>query len=455
MKSIYTKLVFIFISVIILSLVFTFFIASKYFIKNIIAEVQGDLNEVGENFISIYQINDGNNQVETTLNMLSKNYSLTIYDGSYKVIIKNNAPKKFPVKKENIESVLYGHHFPQNISKSTDKHPYVVGIPFEQNGHNYALFVQPNFERGFFKMHRILFSSLLTTLIIGSITFLFVAKLLVKPIKALTEATNEIAKGNYDVRVAVNRKDEIGFLSTHFNVMTEKLGKLEEMRSEFVSNVSHEIQSPLTSIKGFAKVLKNRELVDEKREHYISIIEEETERLSILSERLLKLASLDSDQHPFELTEYHLDEQIRKVIVALEPHWERKKLQLILNLPQTKIFADRLLLEQVWINLLQNAFKYSNIDGIISVDIIDQPHECSVIIKDNGIGISKENIDRIFERFFQADQSRHKHGTGLGLSIVQKIIEMHEARVIVNSTIGEGTSFTVILPKSKEYMRKD
>jgi len=446
MKSIYTKLVFIFISVIILSLVFTFFIASKYFIKNIIAEVQGDLNEVGENFISIYQINDGNNQVETTLNMLSKNYSLTIYDGSYKVIIKNNAPKKFAVKKKNIESVLSGHHFP--ISKSSDKHPYIVGIPFERNGENYALFVQPNFERGFFKMHRILFSSLLTTLIIGSITFLFVAKLLVKPIKALTEATNEIAKGNYDVRVAVNRKDEIGFLSTHFNVMTEKLGKLEEMRSEFVSNVSHEIQSPLTSIKGFAKVLKNRELVDGKREHYISIIEEETERLSILSERLLKLASLDSDQHPFEPTTYHLDEQIRKVIVALEPHWERKKLQLILNLPQTKIVADRLLLEQVWINLLQNAFKYSNNGGIISVDIIDQPHECSVIIKDNGIGISKENIERIFERFFQADQSRHKHGTGLGLSIVQKIIEMHEAKIMVNSTIGEGTSFTVILPKS-------
>jgi len=443
MKSIYTKLVVIFISVIILSLVFTFFIASNYFIKNIIAEVQGDLNEVGENFISIYE---KNNQVETTLNMLSKNYSITIYDGSNKVVSKNNAPKKFAIKKKNIESVLSGHRFP--VSKKSDKHPYLVGIPFEKNGENYALFIQPNFERGFFKMHRILFFSLLTTLIIGSITFLFVAKLLVKPIKALTEATNEVAKGNYDVRVAVNRKDEIGFLATHFNVMIEKLGKLEEMRSEFVSNVSHEIQSPLTSIKGFAKVLKNRELVDEKREHYISIIEEETERLSILSERLLKLASLDSDQHPFEPTTYHLDEQIRKVIVALEPHWERKKLQLILNLPETKIVADRLLLEQVWINLLQNAFKYSNVGGIISVDIIDQPHECSVIIKDNGIGISKENIERIFERFFQADLSRHKHGTGLGLSIVQKIIEMHEAKIMVNSTIGEGTSFTVILPKS-------
>ncbi|MET3193822.1 HAMP domain-containing sensor histidine kinase [Bacillus sp. OAE603] len=447
MKSIYTKLVVVFISVIILSLVLTFFIASKYFLKNIIAEVQGDLNEVGENFISIYQ-NEGKDEIQTTLNILSKNYSITIYDHSNKVIVKNNAPKNIKVKEESIRSVLNGQYFPKIISDPSDKHPYVVGIPFERNSENYALFIQPNFERGFFKMHRILFFSLLTTLIIGSITFLFVAKLLAKPIKALTVATNEVAKGNYDVRVAVNRKDEIGFLASHFNVMTEKLGKLEEMRSEFVSNVSHEIQSPLTSIKGFAKVLKNKELVDEKREYYISIIEEETERLSILSERLLKLASLDSDQHPFEPTTYHLDEQIRKVIVALEPHWERKKLQLILNLPQTKIVADRLLLEQVWINLLQNAFKYSNIGGIISVDIIDQPHECSVIIKDNGIGISKENIERIFERFFQADQSRHKHGTGLGLSIVQKIIEMHEAKIMVNSTIGEGTSFTVILPKS-------
>lgn len=447
MKSIYTKLVFIFISVIILSLVLTFFIASKYFLKSIIAEVQDDLNEVGENFISIYQ-NEEKDDVQTALKLLSKNYSITIYDHSYKVIVKNKVPKNTKVKEESIRNVLNGQYFPKIISDPSDKHPYVVGIPFEQNEQNYALFVQPNFDRGFFKMHRIIFFSLLTTLIIGSITFLFVAKLLVKPIKALTVATNEVAKGNYDVRVSVNRKDEIGFLATHFNVMTEKLGKLEEMRSEFVSNVSHEIQSPLTSIKGFAKVLKNKELVDEKREYYISIIEEETERLSILSERLLKLASLDSDQHPFEPTTYQLDEQIRKVIVALEPHWERKKLQFILNLPQTKITADRLLLEQVWINLLQNAFKYSNIAGMISVDIIDHPHECNVIIKDNGIGISKENIERIFERFFQADQSRHKHGTGLGLSIVQKIIEMHEAKIVVNSTIGEGTSFMVTLPKN-------
>lgn len=446
MKSIYTKLVVIFISVIILSLVFTFFIASKFFVKNIITEVQNDLNELGESFISIYQ-NDGNDEVEATLNMLSKNYNITIYNRSNQVIIKSNAPKNVEIKKENINYVLNGHSIPKNSSKPSDKQPYVVGIPFEKNGQNFALFIVPNFDRGLYKMHRLLFFSLLTTLIIGSITFLFVAKLLVKPIKALTLATNEVAKGNYDVQVAVNRKDEIGFLATHFNVMTEKLSKLEEMRSEFVSNVSHEIQSPLTSIKGFAKVLKNKQLVNEKKEHYLSIIEEETERLSILSERLLKLASLDSDQHPFQPTTYQLDEQIRKVILALEPQWERKKLQLILNLPQTNLFADRLLLEQVWINLLQNAFKYSNIGGIISVDIIDQVHECSVIIKDNGIGISKENVERIFERFFQADQSRHKHGTGLGLSIVQKIIEMHNANIIVNSTLGEGTSFTVVLPK--------
>ena len=208
------------------------------------------------------------------------------------------------------------------------------------------------------------------------------------------------------------------------------------------------LQSPLTSIKGFTKVLRNKELNEEKREHYLTIIEAESERLSILSERLLKLASLDSEQHPFQTSSYKLDEQIRKIILALEPHWEKKKIQLVLNLPQTEITADHLLLEQVWINILQNAIKYSDINGIIKVDIIDQSQELQVIVSDNGEGISEENIERIFERFYQADRSRNKKGTGLGLSIVQKIVEMHNGEVVVESKVGQGTSFTVKLPKT-------
>ncbi|UPM53682.1 sensor histidine kinase [Gottfriedia acidiceleris] len=440
MKSMYTRLVLIFISVILLSLVITFFIASKYFIKHVETEVQSDLIDVGENFISIYSKQDNQNGVDATLQILSKNFYISLYDESGKIVLKNTTLKKKNIKKEQVLNVL-------NKSVVQTK-GYLIGLPFEKDGHQYALFIQPNIDRGFFKMHRVLFFSLLTTLIIGSVTFLFVAKLLVKPVKELIRATKELAKGNYDVQVTIKRKDEIGLLASNFNVMTNKLNKLEEMRSEFVSNVSHEIQSPLTSIKGFAKVLRNKQLAEEKKEHYLSIIEEESERLSMMSERLLKLASLDSEQHPFLPTTYKLDEQIRKIILALEPHWESKKLQLVLNLPQTEIVADRLLLEQVWINLLQNAIKFSSIAGYIKVDILELDHTIHVIISDSGLGISKEDIERIFERFYQADRSRNKKGTGLGLSIVQKIIEIHHGKIEVESVVGKGTSFTIMLPKS-------
>lgn len=442
MKSMYSRLVLIFISVILLSLVITFFIASKYFIKHVETEVQSDLIDVGENFISIYSKPDNQNGVDATLQILSKNFYITLYDESGKVVLKNKAQKKKNIKKEQVLSVLN-----KSNVQTKDNH-YLIGLPFEKAGHKYALFIQPNIDRGFFKMRRVLFFSLLTTLIIGSVTFLFVAKLLVKPVKELIRATKELSKGNYDVQVTIKRKDEIGLLASNFNLMTNKLNKLEEMRSEFVSNVSHEIQSPLTSIKGFAKVLRNKQLTEEKKEHYLSIIETESERLSMMSERLLKLASLDSEQHPFQPTTYKLDEQIRKIILALEPHWESKELQLVLNLPQTEIVADRLLLEQVWINLLQNAIKFSNIAGYIKVDILELDHSIHVLISDSGLGISKEDIERIFERFYQADRSRNKKGTGLGLSIVQKIIEIHHGKIEVESVVGKGTSFTIILPKN-------
>ncbi|PEK98549.1 cell wall metabolism sensor histidine kinase WalK [Bacillus sp. AFS017336] len=444
MKSMYTRLVLIFISVILLSLVITFFIASKYFIKHVETEVQSDLIDVGENFITTYSKPNNQNGVEATLQILSKNFYITLYNESGKIVLKNTVQKKKSIKKDQILKVLNQ----KNVQKESN--PYLIALPFEKDGHKYALFIQPNIDRGFFKMRRVLFFSLLTTLIIGSITFLFVAKLLIKPVKELIRATKELANGNYDVQVKIKRKDEIGLLASNFNLMTNKLNNLEEMRSEFVSNVSHEIQSPLTSIKGFAKVLRNKQLTEEKREHYLTIIETESERLSIMSERLLKLASLDSEQHPFLPTTYKLDEQIRKIILALEPHWESKKLQLVLNLPKTEIVADRLLLEQVWINLLQNGIKFSSIAGYIKVDILEMDQIIKVIISDSGLGISKEDMERIFERFYQADRSRNKKGTGLGLSIVQKIVEMHRGKIEVESDVGKGTSFTIILPKNLE-----
>src|SRR5690606_37847800 len=177
----------------------------------------------------------------------------------------------------------------------------------------------------------------------------------------------------------------------NINYMSKELGQLEQMRQEFVSNVSHEIQSPLTSISGFARALQNEQLSHNERLHYLSIIEAESQRLSKLSDNLLKLTSLESSQHPFELKEYRLDKQLQHIVLSCEPQWSAKELELDLSFDKTNIIADKDLLDQVWMNLLNNAIKFTPDKGTISINISQLNGELSVAISDTGIGIAEKD----------------------------------------------------------------
>lgn len=227
--------------------------------------------------------------------------------------------------------------------------------------------------------------------------------------------------------------------------MVDKLGKTEKMRQEFVSNVSHEIQSPITSIMGFANILQSDYVDEESKKTYAKIIEDESRRLSKLGENLLKLASLDNDQNVISKEIYYLDEQIRRIVLMLEPKWSSKNIEFELDLPKTKIDADKYLLEQVWINLIGNSIKFSDNGSNIYIIIRDDNENTNVSIKDNGIGINDEDIDKIFDRFYQADESRKIEGSGLGLSIVRKIVKIHDGNIVVNSELGKGSEFIISL----------
>src|SRR5690606_1676460 len=161
-------------------------------------------------------------------------------------------------------------------------------------------------------------------LFFGSFLILIAARYIVNPIRCLTKATESMAKGQFDIELPTKRKDEIGILSVSFNQMAKELGKLDRMRQDFVSNVSHEIGSPLTSISGFTKALKQKQMDEESRLRYLTIIEEESERLARLSQNLLRLSHLQHDNQSLKLNTYRFDEQIRKVIIALEPLWAAK-----------------------------------------------------------------------------------------------------------------------------------
>jgi signal transduction histidine kinase len=260
-----------------------------------------------------------------------------------------------------------------------------------------------------------------------------------------------MAQGQFDVQLQTNRKDEIGQLNASFNEMALELAQLDRMRREFVANVSHEIQSPLTSISGFAKAMRQKPMSEENRIYYLTIIQEESDRLSRLSQNLLRLSSLQHDRHPVQSTAFRLDEQLRKVVIALEPQWSGKEIALELDLKPVTVHADEDQLSQVWTNLLSNSIKFTPVHGKVFIRAYADGRSAVVRITDNGIGIPEDQRTDIFKPFHKVDKARDRavSGSGLGLSIVKQIVDRHEGRIWADEEPGGGSVFTVELPLGK------
>ncbi|AEC01622.1 sensor histidine kinase [Parasphaerochaeta coccoides] len=276
-----------------------------------------------------------------------------------------------------------------------------------------------------------------------------------KHIRLLSEvmkALDCIARGDFSVRLNHDLKENEPFetLVKSINEMTLSLEQMENMRQEFISNVSHEIQSPLATINGFARLLYNDELSPEKRNHFLNIIETETMRLSRLSENLLKLAALETDSVKFEPKPYRIDKQLRALLLGYEPQWNEKNITMEASLDTVTLTADEDMMSQVWINLIHNSIKFTPDGGSIQVELHEHGKSVICKISDTGIGIAEDAQKHIFERFYKADKSRErtKKGSGLGLAIAKTIIEMHGGTITVYSKLGAGTTFTVSLPVS-------
>lgn len=265
------------------------------------------------------------------------------------------------------------------------------------------------------------------------------------------EAMNKIASGDFNVLVKTNELDPFNEVADNVNRMVKELGYLEKLRQDFISDVSHEIQSPLTSISGFATLLKKGNLSENQISHYANIIETESKRLSKLSENLLRLSNLECDDKNLNLKKYQMNKQIESILLMLEPQWSSKNITLDVSLEETIICGDEDLLSQVFINLLNNAIKFTKENGNIDVNLCSNEKVIECKISDTGIGISPQDQPRIFERFYKADKSRDRSlgGNGLGLSIVKKIIDLHGGKISLASEIGKGTEFTILLPKAQ------
>lgn len=262
------------------------------------------------------------------------------------------------------------------------------------------------------------------------------------------EAMNRMAHGDFSVLVTVDDAGPFKELAETVNRMAKELGSMEEVRQEFISNVSHEIQSPLTSISGFAALLRNDDLPKEQRAHYLDIIETESKRLSGISDNLLKLSALEGKTQPPAKAPFSLTGQLEHTLLMLEPQWTAKHLSMELSLERITLSGDEDLLSQVWINLLHNAVKFTHEGGGITVTLSAQEGQAIARIADTGPGIAPEDLMHVFERFYKADKARDRSlgGNGLGLPLVKTIVELHGGQITVDSQPGQGTVFAVTLP---------
>ena len=291
--------------------------------------------------------------------------------------------------------------------------------------------------------------SLLVSLPFGILISIAVSQMPMKPVRDLINCMDALAEGDYSTRFhigAVSRKyPPLVNISDSFNKMAQELQNTEMLRGDFINNFSHEFKTPIVSISGFAKLLRRGNLQEAQRQEYLEVIEEESLRLSYMATNVLNLTRVENQNILTNLSTYNLSEQIRSCILLLENKWAQKDLDLNLNFGEYNITANEELLKQVWINLLDNAFKFSPRCQTVDIGILQRGDRLAVSIMNSGSEIPEEKQKLIFNKFYQADESHSTQGNGVGLAIVRRVTELHGGSISVDSR-DHITTFTVELP---------
>ncbi len=274
-----------------------------------------------------------------------------------------------------------------------------------------------------------------------------------RPLKQMLRSAAAYAEGAYETPIPVQQEDELGFLANVMNFMAHELDSLEEDQRKFISNISHDFRSPLTSIKGYAEAMADGTIPPGMQEKYLNIIVFESERLEKLTQSLLELNKYSAGGVYLDISAFDINEQIRRTILTFEGRCQEKSLTFDLRLSETPLTvkADAAKIDQVLHNLIDNAVKFSNSNSAISIETTLRNGKVFVSVKDSGIGIPGSSLNKIWERFYKTDLSRgkDKKGTGLGLAIVREIIHAHHENINVISTEGVGTEFIFSLTPAR------
>ncbi|MBP1969988.1 signal transduction histidine kinase [Virgibacillus natechei] len=458
MRTLYVRIIVTTMGIMIASAIIAFAVSNIHYQHYLKPENDQKVTEIAENIVSIYEGNDQHITAYLTA-MAELGYKFYLMEEGGEGQTFGEPFESEELNQTHIESVLNG-----NVYHGIANYPWrpfvtgffdnelknTIGVPIQLDGAAHALFVRPDSAQQFGEMRIFLAVMLGLTLLFSFILVVTSTRFIVNPIKRLTEATKKIAAGNYHIKLDVKRRDEIGRLANDFTKMSDKLEQTEEKRQEFVSSVSHEIQSPLTSIQGFSQALREEILSEEESVRYLDIIEKESKRLSALSKQLLTLSFLDRGIENNDMQPFDVAGQLKEVVLATEWQWLEKEIEIEMDVSPATVIGDHELLQQVWMNLVTNAIRYTNQGGRIRIRTVNEKATTTIVIEDTGIGIAEAEILQIFDRFYKVDKARTRteNSTGLGLAIVKKIIELHDGSIMVESELGQGSTFIVNLSKA-------
>ena len=299
--------------------------------------------------------------------------------------------------------------------------------------------------------HVILFMAAVSTVLGAVITFLAL-RVPLKPVSTLINKMNDLSSGDFNATLeyggVIEAIPSFKSVIVSFNKLSEELRNTEMLRTDFINNFSHEFKTPIASIKGFATLLKNGELSEEEKRRYAEAIEEEASRLSDMATNILSLSKVESKTILNDTSRYNLSEQIRSCVLLLEGKWAKKNIELEIDFDEYEIDASEELLKQIWINLIDNAIKFSPRCGTLRVTINDGAETIAVTVSNIGVEIPDDKLDKIWGKFYQCDESHSSEGNGIGLAIVKRVVKLHNGEVTAKSFEG-WTSFCVTLPKNQ------
>ncbi len=282
---------------------------------------------------------------------------------------------------------------------------------------------------------------------VGTVLAFLFSRLPLKPIRTVCEAADKIAEGDYSVRINLKGPTEFIQLTDSFNHMAEELCSVEMLRSDFVNNFSHEFKTPIVSVRGFAKMLKRDDLTEEERNEYLDTIITESERLAELSTNVLNLTKIEQQTILTDKRLFNVSEQLRLVIAMLSEKWLKKQLEFDFDCGEIYLTGNEEMLKQVWINLLDNAIKFSPDGGAVIIKLRRTAKSVIITVSNEGNILTEESAKHIFDKFYQADKSHAARGYGLGLAITKQIIELHSGTITAKGTEDSRIEFRIELPK--------